>query len=135
MSAEKVTPAGHAEDIRNASVSSETDLKVDSERVPEARGRDAQEISTSYWYSPKTLGSFLAIGTGFAAATGGFALVVSQATDRYVQCSTNLRLATFTGGRSLAKPCYPRRVALEKSRTPANPSALATGTATWHHQR
>lgn len=57
-----------------------TDLKgdalhVNEERAPEAQGRDAAYVPVSYWFSPKVLGSFVAIGCGFAAPTGGFALV------------------------------------------------------------
>lgn len=54
----------------------ESELKTyDNERVPEARGRDAAEVPSSYWRSPMFIGSYCAIGFGFMAATGGFALI------------------------------------------------------------
>ena len=50
-------------------------MHFDSERAPEARGRDLNDLPKSYWVSLLFVGSFMAIGMGFAAATGGFALI------------------------------------------------------------
>lgn len=54
-----------------------SELKVDysDERAPEARGRDLGDVPASYWVSPMFIGSYCAIGFGFMAATGGFALI------------------------------------------------------------
>lgn len=62
-------PAAHE---RRASIDA---MKHDEERAPEARGREMEDVPKSYWVSPLFLGSYIAIGCGFAAATGGFALV------------------------------------------------------------
>ncbi len=45
-----------------------------SERAPEARGREASEMPKGYFYSAKFIGAYCAIGFGFMAATGGYAL-------------------------------------------------------------
>lgn len=47
----------------------------DTERVPEARGRDLHDVPRSYWISPLFIGSYCATGFGFMAATGGYALI------------------------------------------------------------
>ncbi|CAK7235626.1 hypothetical protein SBRCBS47491_009358 [Sporothrix bragantina] len=47
----------------------------ESERGPEAEGRELSEVPLSYWYSPAFLGSFTAIGMSFLAASGGYGLV------------------------------------------------------------
>ncbi|KAF1362122.1 TRI12-domain-containing protein [Lizonia empirigonia] len=49
----------------------------DSERVPEALGRNLDTLPLSYFYSPKFLGSFTACGFSFMAAVGSYAMVVS----------------------------------------------------------
>lgn len=46
-----------------------------SERVPEAQGRDLDDVPFEYWYSSAFLGSFTAIGMSFLAASGGYGLV------------------------------------------------------------
>jgi hypothetical protein len=69
---EKPVSAAHMEEARGKSAQP---ADFDDERAPEARGRDLQEVPRGYWFSPLFLGSFLAIGYGFAAATGGFALI------------------------------------------------------------
>ena len=64
----------HVEEAR-ASISSNEPQKYDMERAPEARGRELEDVPKSYWLSPLFVGSYCAIGCGFAAATGGFALI------------------------------------------------------------
>jgi MFS family permease len=54
---------------------------LDDERAPEARGRDLNEVPKSYWVSPFFLGSYCAIGFGFASAIGGFALIAPLLAD------------------------------------------------------
>ena len=63
----------HVEEARMASTTK--DAFEDSERVPEARGRDLSEVPKGYWYSASFLGSYCAIGFGFMSATGGYALI------------------------------------------------------------
>ncbi|KAL2353829.1 fungal trichothecene efflux pump [Cryomyces antarcticus] len=46
-----------------------------SERAPEARGRNSSEVPAGYWYSSSFIGSYCAVGYGFASATGGYALI------------------------------------------------------------
>ena len=46
-----------------------------SERVPDAKGRDASEMPKGYFYGLKFIGAYCAIGFGFMAATGGYALI------------------------------------------------------------
>lgn len=41
------------------------------DRVEEARGRNADKIDPSYWYSWRFLGSMFAVGTSFAGGIGG----------------------------------------------------------------
>lgn len=53
----------------------------DSERVPEARGRDSGDVPKGYWYSSLFLGSYCAIGFGFMSATGGYALIAPILAD------------------------------------------------------
>ncbi|TKA64259.1 hypothetical protein B0A49_09578, partial [Cryomyces minteri] len=48
---------------------------IGSERVPGARGRDSSEVPAGYWYSASFIGSYCAVGFGFASATGGYALI------------------------------------------------------------
>lgn len=74
---EKAEPAVDAAHIEHHGYkgSHVSDVTVNEERAPEARGRDVSDVPMSYWFSPLFLGSFFAIGCGFAAATGGFALV------------------------------------------------------------
>lgn len=50
-------------------------INIDSERHPEARGKELDELPLSYWYSPAFLGSYAATGISFLAASGGFGLV------------------------------------------------------------
>lgn len=66
------------EDARMDSVDVE---KYDSERVPEARGRESSDMPKGYFYSPKFIGAFCAIGFGFMAATGGYALIAPLLSD------------------------------------------------------
>lgn len=67
---------GNSEAHIEAAVGPTTQITdFDDDRAPEARGRDLQEVPKGYWFSPLFLGSFLAIGCGFAAASGGFALI------------------------------------------------------------
>lgn len=49
--------------------------KIESERAPEAKGRELGDVPLSYWYSPGFVGSFTAIGMSFLAASGGYGLV------------------------------------------------------------
>lgn len=64
----------HVGDIELAS-NPEKGTLIDSERAPEARGRELDQVPFSYWYSPNFLGSFTAIGVSFIAASGGYGLV------------------------------------------------------------
>lgn len=54
---------------------------VDSERLPEARGRDLSEVPKGYWWSPGFLGSITAIAFAFQGASGGFALIAPLLPD------------------------------------------------------
>ncbi|KAH8691503.1 fungal trichothecene efflux pump [Talaromyces proteolyticus] len=48
---------------------------AESDRRPEAQGKDQTELPKGYFYSPYFIGSYCAIGLAFACGTGGFALV------------------------------------------------------------
>ena len=72
---EKDGDVAHIEETRRGSGGAIDKMRFDDERVPEARGRDLDALPKSYWISPLFVGSYIAIGCGFAAATGGFALV------------------------------------------------------------
>ena len=61
--------------LESQDVSAAEKLAFDSERAPEARGRDASAIERSYWLSARFLGSMAAIGLGFCGGTGGYALI------------------------------------------------------------
>jgi Fungal trichothecene efflux pump (TRI12) len=63
----------HAEEA--VTVSTTKEAFDDSERVPEARGRDSSELPKRYWYNFLFRGSFCVIGFGFMSGTGGYALI------------------------------------------------------------
>ena len=63
----------HLEEQRSPSL--DPKAEADDERAPEARGRDLTDVPKSYWISPLFIGSYCAIGMGFASGTGGFALI------------------------------------------------------------
>ncbi|CRG89117.1 putative transporter C3H1,06c [Talaromyces islandicus] len=48
---------------------------IESDRRPEAQGKDQAELPEGYFYSPSFIGSYCAIGVAFSCGTGGFALV------------------------------------------------------------
>jgi hypothetical protein len=53
----------------------EVDLMlVDTERTPEARGLNIEDVPRSYWFSARFLGSFLAVILAKDAGSGGFSL-------------------------------------------------------------
>ncbi|KAJ6178953.1 hypothetical protein N7519_009414 [Penicillium mononematosum] len=54
---------------------------VETDRVPEAMGREQAELPKGYFYSPYFIGSYCAIGVAFACGTGGYALVAPILTD------------------------------------------------------
>jgi len=74
MSTDAKEDAVHME---QRATSSNEELKHldDSERVPEARGRDSSGVPAGYWYSLSFIGSYCAIGFGFMGGTGGYALI------------------------------------------------------------
>ncbi|RFU26299.1 hypothetical protein B7463_g10052, partial [Scytalidium lignicola] len=87
----KLEPPTHAEeaDLPKESLHMEVDSQVagksiekdESERLPEARGRDVSEVPKGYWLSPAFLGSITAIAFAFQGASGGFALIAPLLPD------------------------------------------------------
>ncbi|KUL87588.1 hypothetical protein ZTR_05842 [Talaromyces verruculosus] len=53
----------------------------ESDRRPEAQGKDQNQLPAGYFYSPYFIGSYCAIGLAFACGTGGFALVAPILND------------------------------------------------------
>lgn len=64
----------HIDEGVNASHMEELDMDK-SECVPEARGREADEMPEGYFHSIRFIGAYCATGFGFMAATGGYALI------------------------------------------------------------
>ncbi|KAJ5270830.1 hypothetical protein N7505_006588 [Penicillium chrysogenum] len=54
---------------------------IETDRAPEAMGREQAELPKGYFYSPYFIGSYCAIGVAFACGTGGYALVAPILTD------------------------------------------------------
>ncbi|OQV04628.1 hypothetical protein CLAIMM_09483 [Cladophialophora immunda] len=54
---------------------------INTERLPEARGRDVSEVPKGYWWSPGFLGSIMAIAFAMLGASGGFALIAPLLSD------------------------------------------------------
>lgn len=48
--------------VHNNGIHSDKQAAVDSERMPEAMGRDSSELPKGYFYSPMFIGSYTAIG-------------------------------------------------------------------------
>ncbi|QKX58196.1 uncharacterized protein TRUGW13939_05317 [Talaromyces rugulosus] len=61
--------------IETSSDADAIEKAIDSDRRPEAQGKDQAELPKGYFYSPSFIGSYCAIGVAFACGTGGFALV------------------------------------------------------------
>lgn len=51
-------------------------MMIDTERVPEARGKTMADVSWKYWLSPLFLGSYIAVLMSAIAGIGGFSLII-----------------------------------------------------------
>lgn len=82
METPKTTDVAHVEALSTSDHHAMRDEKldvvdlmlVDTERAPEARGHDLNDLPRNYWYSPGFIGSYLAVGFAFTAGIGGYAL-------------------------------------------------------------